>query len=126
MEKKYMCLCCGYPDLDCRPYENVPDDPHPISLDPPYGDHWGIPSYEVCPCCGFEFGNDDNPGLYAKPISFFEYLLDWVEDCNAEWFDPKRQPQGWNLEKQLRAASPQLAEKFMKIMSERGHRKLLT
>lgn len=65
-----MCLCCGYPDLDCRPYENVPDDPHPISLDPPYGDHWGIPSYEVCPCCGFEFGNDDNPGLYAKPINF--------------------------------------------------------
>lgn len=34
------------------------------------------PSYEVCPNCGFEFGNDDNPGVSA-PVSFEDSRLEW-------------------------------------------------
>jgi hypothetical protein len=45
-------------------------------LTPPYEDQLGMPSYEVCPNCGFEFGNDDNPGT-AQPESFENYRADW-------------------------------------------------
>jgi hypothetical protein len=38
-------------------------------LTPPYVRFLGAPSYEVCRCCGFEFGNDDDPGT-APPASF--------------------------------------------------------
>jgi rubredoxin len=47
-----------------------------IELVPPYEDQLGRPSYEVCPNCGFEFGNDDNPGN-APPSSFEEYREEW-------------------------------------------------
>jgi rubredoxin len=36
-----------------------------------------MPSYEVCPNCGFEFGNDDNPGTEAG-VSFEQYRTEWV------------------------------------------------
>ena len=51
-----------------KPYERWP--PQDVArLVPPYGNALGRPSYEVCPRCGFEFGNDDNPGT-AAPSSF--------------------------------------------------------
>jgi hypothetical protein len=39
----------------------------------------------VCPRCGFEFGNDDNPGT-APPVSFEQYRLDWEQE-GRPWFD---------------------------------------
>lgn len=39
---KYICPICGYDKL----------------LEPPY-DEYNNPSYEICPCCGFEYGFDD-------------------------------------------------------------------
>jgi hypothetical protein len=47
-----------------------------VTLIPPYAEQLGAPSYEVCPSCGFEFGNDDNPGT-APPSSFEEYRAAW-------------------------------------------------
>jgi hypothetical protein len=38
-----------------------------------------MPSYEVCPNCGFEFGNDDNPGT-AAPSSFEQYRVEWESE----------------------------------------------
>jgi hypothetical protein len=35
--------------------------PDGVHLSPPYEDFLGRASYEVCPNCGFEFGNDDTP-----------------------------------------------------------------
>lgn len=46
---------------------------------PPYEDALGSPSYEACPNCGFEFGNDDNPGT-APPSSFAEYRAEWLAE----------------------------------------------
>lgn len=43
----------------------------------PYAIHFGMPSYEVCPCCGFEFGFDDEPGS-GQPVTFEEYLAAWI------------------------------------------------
>jgi len=69
---------------------------------PPYQLQYGQPSYEVCPCCGFEFGNDDEPGT-ARPTSFDDYRRDWIAS-GAEWFDPAARPNGWSFIEQLRQA----------------------
>ncbi len=37
----------------------------------------GEATYEVCPMCGFEFGNDDDPGEGNDPMSFAEYRAEW-------------------------------------------------
>jgi hypothetical protein len=50
-------------------------------LTPPYEDVLGRPSYEVCPQCEFEFGNDDNPGT-GHPVSFEEYRRAWTESSH--------------------------------------------
>ncbi|TDO33213.1 hypothetical protein EV643_13311 [Kribbella sp. VKM Ac-2527] len=50
--------------------------PNGVALAPRYEDVLGEPSYEVCRNCGFEFGNDDNPGT-AAPVSFEEYRGEW-------------------------------------------------
>lgn len=49
----------------------------PADATPPYEDLLGRASYEVCPMCAYEFGNDDNPGT-APPTSFEDYRDEWV------------------------------------------------
>jgi rubredoxin len=80
----YTCPVCGYEFLQSKPYETWPP-PEGITLSPPYEDQLGRPSYEVCPRCGFEFGNDDNPGT-AQPQSFEDYRKSW-EAKGCPWFD---------------------------------------
>jgi riboflavin kinase/FMN adenylyltransferase len=60
----YECPVCGYAALTAKPYELWPPPPG-LDLKPPYEELLGQASYEVCPQCGFEFGNDDNPGTAA-------------------------------------------------------------
>ena len=72
----FRCPVCHADELDSRPYETWPP-PDGSVVTPPYEDFLGRPSYEVCPNCGFEFGNDDNPGT-AEPTSFEEYRASWV------------------------------------------------
>jgi hypothetical protein len=79
----YECPVCGFPGLTTKPYEQWPP-PDEIELSPPYEDFLGRPSYEVCPRCGFEFGNDDNPGTGA-PRSFENYRKEW-ESRGSPWF----------------------------------------
>jgi hypothetical protein len=81
----YECPVCSYPCLRSRPYRLWPP-PAGLELRPPYEDLLGTPSYEVCPQCGFEFGNDDNPGT-ARPMSFDEYRTEWEAE-GRPWFDP--------------------------------------
>jgi len=84
----YKCPVCQYPGLRDRPYESWPPPPE-MPLSPPYEDLLGSPSYEVCPRCGFEFGNDDNPGT-GVPSSFEQYRLEW-ESEGCPWFDVSRE-----------------------------------
>jgi hypothetical protein len=79
------CPVCGHAGLTARPYERWPP-PDDAILTPPYEQALGAPSYEVCPRCGFEFGNDDNPGT-AAPRSFEDYRSDW-EAAGKPWFAP--------------------------------------
>lgn len=86
---EYRCPVCGYPKLTAKPYERWPPPPG-VELHPPYENQLGRPSYEVCPQCGFEFGNDDNPGT-AAPTSFEEYREEWIAH-GRPWFDPSVEP----------------------------------
>jgi hypothetical protein len=67
----YECPVCGSAELTVKPYEYWPP-PAGLDLTPPYEHVLGRPSYEVCSNCGFEFGNDDNPGT-ASAVSFEGY-----------------------------------------------------
>lgn len=69
------CPVCEQPTLSQKPYERWPP-PRQMEIAPPYEDFLGRPSYEVCARCGFEFGNDDNPGT-GPPKSFSEYRREW-------------------------------------------------
>jgi len=69
------CPICAYPDLD--------ED----------GTHLG----EICPCCGMEFGLDD------EDVSHRELRDRWLK-AGAPWFsDATEPPSGWNAVHQLRA-----------------------
>lgn len=72
------CPVCFAVELDAKPYATWPP-PTGLELAPPYEDLLGQPSYEVCPNCGFEFGNDDNPGT-AEPSSFESYRAEWLAE----------------------------------------------
>jgi predicted RNA-binding Zn-ribbon protein involved in translation (DUF1610 family) len=71
----FTCPVCGAAELSRAPYETWPP-PSPEVLEPPYEDQLGRASYQVCPSCGYEFGNDDNPGT-AAPVSFEVYRESW-------------------------------------------------
>ena len=78
------CPVCRHVGLTQKPYERWPPQDM-AQLVPPYENALGRPSYEVCPRCGFEFGNDDNPGT-ASPSSFDDYRVEW-EAAGRPWFD---------------------------------------
>ena len=101
-KRKFVCPCCGYPELDRPPYERMSLPPWFDHGSPPYYQRYGEPSYDVCRCCGFEFGNDDEPGT-ASPQTFAQYFADWFAR-GCVWFTPSCRPEGWSLEQQLRRA----------------------
>lgn len=101
-ESVHTCPCCGYFGLSAPAYADLPAPPWSDLGSPPYSQAYGFPSYEVCPCCGFEFGNDDEPGT-AAGATFAAYLREWiVAGCN--WFDAEKRPSRWSLDFQLTAA----------------------
>ncbi|MDL2302256.1 hypothetical protein LJC58_07870 [Lachnospiraceae bacterium OttesenSCG-928-D06] len=78
---KYRCPVCNYDGLFEAPYD---DD--------------GVGSYEICPCCGFEFGCDDFP---EKEKQQYMWKQNWI-DGGCVWFSKSRKPpQGWDLHMQL-------------------------
>lgn len=102
---KYTCPVCGFDELRSNPYKNMPPiSPEIYKLQPPYQDHWGFPSYEVCPCCGMEFGNDDDCGYPHLNSTFSAYLAEWLDDLKGEWLCPEEKPPQWDLLTQMQKA----------------------
>lgn len=100
--KKYICLSCGWDQLDFKPYENYPENIIDTkALVPPYSKYWGAASYGVCDCCGYEFGQDDDPGT-AEPLTFAQYREQWISEEGGQWLDESLRPDGWLLEEQLK------------------------
>ena len=98
----YTCPCCGFSGLDEKPYENMPSLSETKNKPVPYENLWGAASYEVCGCCGYEFGFDDNPGN-GEGESFERVREDWIAG-GCKWFEPSEKPDGWNADDQLKAA----------------------
>lgn len=80
------CPVCDFEPLDVPPYSDY-DGTVPADARPPYEETLGRASYVVCPRCGFEFGNHDNPGT-AAPHSFDDYRQEWLAQ-GAPTFDPR-------------------------------------
>ncbi|MGG5737376.1 hypothetical protein [Bacillus cereus group sp. IBL03679] len=79
-DMNFVCLVCGFNEL----------------LEPPY-DEDGDPSYEICPCCGFQFGFDD----CDQGHTFVKYRKKWLEEGGV-WFINESKPAEWSLEEQLK------------------------
>lgn len=79
MSLKNLCPVCGFDGLEESPYNKS-----------------NQPSYEICPCCGFEFGFDRDDDLRAFDV----FRKAWIEK-GACWFIPRLKPKCWSLKKQL-------------------------
>lgn len=77
--EKYKCPVCGYPDL-----EEPPRDGN------------GRPSFDICDCCGIEFGYED-----CTEENIIKYRKKWIES-DGEWFSKDSKPNNWNMEQQLK------------------------
>jgi transcription elongation factor Elf1 len=65
-----------------------------------YGDYtWGEngsdPSFNICPCCGTEFGYED-----SNEKAIISQRKKWL-DKGANWYFPEEKPKDWNLDEQL-------------------------
>lgn len=78
----HKCLVCSYDDLYEDPY-----------------DERGVASDEICPCCGFHYGFDDdgtNKGVYEK------WRTRWIAE-GCKWFSNGRhQPEWWDAKVQFK------------------------
>lgn len=61
----------------------------------PWGEEGLKPSFEICPCCGVEFGNDDSS---AKGVR--QARARWMED-GYPWTVAEEKPVDWQADTQL-------------------------
>jgi len=64
--------------------------------DAPWGEDGRTPTYEICSCCGVEFGYED-----SQPTSVRAYRVQWLGKGGA-WFAPDQRPVVWDFEAQFR------------------------
>ena len=81
-EDRYKCRVCG---LDQSP-------------DLPWGENGDHASFNICSCCGVEFGYEDDSLQNCLSVR-----RHWVEIRRCAWFAPKEQPTDWNMPAQIRA-----------------------
>lgn len=77
---KYICPICGYYGLN----------------EPAWLEDGITSSFEICPCCGTEFGYHD-----CKPEGKKKQYEQWVSR-KYEWHFPQDKPKDWDLDKQLK------------------------
>lgn len=62
----------------------------------PWGNDEETPSYDICICCGVEFGNED----YCID-SIRKYREEWIRS-GAKWYSINERPAEWNINVQIR------------------------
>lgn len=85
---KYFCPVCGFKGLD--------ENPEGLTLG-------FLGSFEICPCCGTEFGSDVYRGILGGvENSIHELRRKWIK-AGFPWFDDKfvKKPKDWDPVKQL-------------------------
>ena len=76
MDTNSRCPVCGAV-LDFEPYE---------------GD---LPSFEICPCCGTQFGYDDATRRHS------DLRQQWIDNGKRWWLTSDAPPPGWDPDAQL-------------------------
>jgi hypothetical protein len=76
---KYECRICGYSNKDY-----------------PWGEDGKSPSYQICPCCGVQFGIND-----ITPEDMQRYFKEW-EKNDLRWNNPKEKPVKWVIDEQIK------------------------
>jgi hypothetical protein len=98
------CPACGYGNLPRRPYlayEGLAR--HRRRVFPPYALHFGDPSFDQCPSCGYEFGVTDHPNADGDAMTFAEWRQQWrMQGC--PWSGDGKAPKGWDALRQLTEA----------------------
>lgn len=61
---------------------------------PQYGEDGCSPTFEICECCGVEFGYEDTTAVGVK-----RFRHAW-ELNGRKWFEPDKMPENWSWEKQ--------------------------
>ena len=64
--------------------------------------HGGVPSFEICPCCGIQYGYSDAAGgdEAARAMLYRRWRQAWIEGgMRFKW--PERQPKDWEPVAQL-------------------------
>jgi hypothetical protein len=77
----HTCLVCGFSELDV----------------PQYNSH-GEPMYNICPCCGFQSGYDDDD----RGLTFEEFRKEWLDGGNNWFSSSTSKPLKWDLKEQLK------------------------
>jgi len=77
---QYFCFVCG----------------KSAGTDPPWGEGGDCPTFEICPCCGCEFGYED-----CRASGIKKNRMAWIAK-GCPWFNPMQRPDGWNVTDQLR------------------------
>lgn len=75
---KYLCRVCGL-------YQD----------EPPWSEDGKTPTFNICDCCGVEFGYED-----ARPETAVEFKEIWLAK-GARWFNKTTRPADWGLSVQL-------------------------
>jgi hypothetical protein len=68
-----------------------------LQPEPPWGSGGKTPSFDICDCCGVEFGYED-----ATPAAVARYRAEWLGQ-GAPWFAPESRPKDWNVDEQLKS-----------------------
>lgn len=85
--RKYVCLVCGYPGLE----------------EPPRLEN-GMPSFDICECCGVQFGYED-----CTEERILEYRKKWIKS-EGEWFSKESKPDNWSMKQQLKNIGIKISE----------------
>ncbi|HSI13899.1 MAG TPA: hypothetical protein VK961_17770 [Chthoniobacter sp.] len=82
---KHTCPVCGWPELH--------EPPRSAS---------GAASFELCPCCGFEFGFDDDD----QGLTYEQARTRWIAGGMKWWSSSRPAPAEWNASRQLARVEP--------------------
>ncbi|GHX40890.1 hypothetical protein VCSRO205_2236 [Vibrio cholerae] len=64
--------------------------------DPPWGEDDKTPTYEICSCCGVEFGYGDTTLENVRALRG-----GWLSS-GCEWLEPSDKPKNWDAEEQIK------------------------
>lgn len=78
-DDRFICPVCGYDQLDEAPYDNM-----------------GCASFDICPCCGTQYGYHD------ANTSYLVLRKKWIANGMQWWSDSAEKPKHWDPVKQLK------------------------